>query len=82
MKRLTKVIVTPIRYFAYCWNFTRAYYWADRKLEELRTVNVMPYFYYKWLFKISMNLSKYKITRQLADQAIHTIPYNVRFSVA
>ena len=82
MKRMKKAILLPVRYFAYRWRRTRTFYWAERKLSELRNVNVMPYLYYKWLFKVSMSLVEYRITRRLADQAIHTIPYNVRFSVA
>jgi hypothetical protein len=82
MKRLKKAILLPIRYLAYRWNKLHLYYWSDAELFELRTVNVMPPIYYRWLYKLSMILVGSKRFRQLADRAIHTIPYNVRFNVA
>ena len=82
MKRLKKAILLPVRYLAYRCNRLQTYYWADSKLYELRTVNVMPIIYYHWLFRVSMKLIKSAKTRPLADWAIHTIPYHVRFNVA
>lgn len=82
MKRLLKAILLPVRHLAYRWNRLRLYYWADNRLFELRAVNVMPLFYYRWLFNVSMRLTKSQRFRRLADRAIHTIPYHVRFNVA
>ncbi len=82
MKRLKKAMLLPVRDFAIRWNRLRLYYWADAKLFELSTVNVMPSFYYRLLYQLSMSLIKFKKLRRLADRAIHTIPYNVRFNVA
>ena len=82
MKRLKKAILLPLRNLAYRWNRLRMYYWADAKLFELRAVNIMPTFYYRWLYRWSMSLMETRRFRRLAERAIHTIPYNVRFNVA
>ena len=58
------------------------YYWADLELYELRSVHVMPEFYYRWLFHFFMWLVEYSNFRRLAERRIHTIPYYVRFHVA
>ena len=82
MKRLKKAILLPVRSMAYRWNRLRLYYWVDEELYELRTVNVMPDFYYRWLYRVSMKLVDSNRLRRLADRAIHTIPYHVRFNVS
>lgn len=82
MDRLKKGILLPVRYFAYRWRLLRLFYWAESELYDLRSVTVMPIFYYHLLFRISMRLVEKKSFRQLADRAIHTIPYHVRFYVA
>ncbi len=58
------------------------YYWADQKLYEIRSVAVMPEFYYRTLFRVSMRLIQVHGFSRLADKVIHTIPYHVRFNVA
>lgn len=82
MKRLKKATLLLIRHMAYRWNRLRLYYWADTKLSELRIMTVMPEFYYRWLYHSSMRLVESKKFLRLADRAIHTIPYHVRFHVA
>ena len=82
MKRLKKAILMPVRNLAYRWNRPRIYYWVDAELYELRAVNVMPTIYYRILYQLSMKLAESKPFRRLADKAIHTIPYHVRFKVA
>jgi len=82
MKRLKKAILLPVRNMAYRWNRLRTYYWADEKLNELRTVHVMPNLYYRWLYQGCMWLAETGKFRRLADRAIHTIPYHIRFYVA
>jgi hypothetical protein len=82
MKRLKKAILLPIRSFAYRWNRMKLYYWAEQELFELRYVHVMPTFYYRWLFHFSMRIVHVDRFQRLADKAIHTIPYRVRFDVA
>lgn len=82
MRRIKKAILIPVRSMAYRWNRLRLYYWADKELFELRTVNVMPDFYYHWLYRISMRLIESNNFRRLANRAIHTIPYHIRFNVA
>ncbi len=82
MKRLKKAILLPVRRFAYRWNRTRLYYWAEQELSELRAINVMPRLYYKALYHGCMRLNESSSFRRLADKAIHTIPYQVRFDMA
>ena len=82
MKRLKKAILLPVRKMAYSWSRLRLYYWADEELYDLRTVYVMPDFYYRGLYHACMWLAEFKKLRRLADRAIHTIPYHVRFNVA
>ena len=82
MKRLKKAILIPMRTLAYRFNRLRLYYWADGLLYELRSVNVMPTFYYTHLFKLCMKMAKTTRFRRLADKVIHTIPYQIRHKVA
>lgn len=82
MKRLKKAILLPVRLLAYRWNRLHLYYWADVRLYELRAVNVMPSIYYRWLYQLSMSLIRNPKFKRLADRAIHTIPYSVRFNMA
>lgn len=82
MKRLTKAILLPVRSMARRWNRPRLYYWSESKLFELRAVKVMPQFYYRWLYQLSMNLLPIRRLRPLADRLIHTIPYDIRFHMA
>lgn len=82
MKRLKKAILLPVRNLAYRWSRLRTYYWADAELYKLRTVNVMPAIYYRYLYQLSMRLVESNRFRCLADKAIHTIPYHIRFEVA
>ena len=74
--------MVPIRNIAYRRNLLKLYYWADHKLYGMRNVNVMPIFYYRLLFKISMRMVHVQKFRRLAEKVIHTIPYHVRFNVA
>ena len=82
MKRLRKAMLLPVRSLAYRWNRVRLYYWAEKKLSELRQVHVMPTFYYRCLFRFSMRIVHVDRFRRFADKIIHTIPYHVRFNVA
>lgn len=82
MKRLKKAILLPLRYVAYRLNRLRLYYWSDQELYDLRTVYVMPELYYRWLFHACMRMAATRPFRRLANRAIHTIPYHVRFRVA
>lgn len=82
MKRLKKALLLPVRTLAYRCNNLRLYYWADARLFDLRAVNVMPSLYYRLLYHLSMSLMQNRKFRRLADRAIHTIPYSVRFNMA
>ena len=82
MKRVKKAMLLPIRKIAYRRSQLKLYYWADQELYGMRNINVMPIFYYRWLFKISMRIVHIERFRRLAEKVIHTIPYHVRFNVA
>ncbi|MBL0715461.1 MAG: hypothetical protein JJV98_17365 [Desulfosarcina sp.] len=82
MKRMKKVVLLSVKRIAYQWKLLRLYYLADRKLYELQAVCVMPDWYYRWLYHACMWLMGYRKFHRLADRAIHTIPYHVRFKVA
>ena len=82
MKRINKIILLQIRWLALRYNQLKLYYWADRKIFELRTVFVMPEFYYRLLFWLSMRLVQVNGFKLFADKAIHTIPYHARFKMA
>ena len=82
MKRVKKAMLLPLRFMAYRRNRLRTYYWADSQLHELRTVYVMPNLYYRWLYQTCMVLAETRKFRRLADRAMHTIPYHIRFHVA
>lgn len=82
MKRVKKAILLPVRKMAYRWNRLRLYYWSERELYELRTVNVMPGYYYRWLYHTCMWLVEFRKFQRLANWTIHTIPYHIRFASA
>lgn len=82
MKRLKKTIYLSVRSMALRWHRPRAYYWAEAGLYELRGVNVMPVCYYRWLYRVSMRLIESGKWLRLADRAMHTIPYHLRFHMA
>ena len=82
MIRLKKAMLLPLEMFAYRWNRTKLYYWVEQELFEMRSVHIMPDFYYRWLFHLSMRIVHVDRFRRLADRAIHTIPCRVRFDVA
>lgn len=71
-----------IRNQAYKLRYERLYYWAYEKLFDLRGVNVMPEFYYKGLYQVSMWLVAFSRFQRLADRTIHMIPLHIRFDVA
>jgi hypothetical protein len=82
MKRIEKLLLLQIRSLSLRCNRTRIYYWAELKLINLRDVTVLPEFYYRFLFRLSMRLVEIDHFRMFADKAIHTIPYHVRFNIA
>jgi hypothetical protein len=82
MKRLKKAILLPVRRYAHRRKCARLYYWAEQELAELRTITVMPRLYYRALYRGCMRLNDFSRFRRLADKAIHTIPYQVRFDMA
>ena len=82
MKRLKKATLMPLRNLSYRWHRLGLYYWAEARLYDLRAVNVMPALYYRWLFRFSMWLVEFSPFRPLANRVIHSIPFNIRFTVA
>lgn len=82
MKRLQKAILLPVRNLAYRRKYLRLFYWTERRLYDLRAVCVMPQWYYHGLYHACLWLVAFTPCRRLADRAIHTIPYHVRFQMA
>jgi hypothetical protein len=82
MKRLKRAVLVPVRTMAYRCNRLHVYYWADEELYAIRAVSVLPEWYYRWLYRVSMRLVESGKFRRFADRAIHTIPYHIRFKVA
>lgn len=81
-KRLSKAFLLGIRRLSYRHKFTKLYYWSESKLDNLRAVYVMPFWYYRRLYHTCMWLVAIRPFQRVADKAIHTIPYHVRFEVA
>jgi hypothetical protein len=67
---------------AYCTNHLHLYYWSDKKLWALRSLNVMPHWYYHGLYRTCLWLADFNQLKRIADRMIHTIPFSVRFKVA
>ena len=82
MKRMKKARLSQVWRLARQWNKKRLYYWADRRLPDLRSVCVMPRGYYYWRYRTCMHLAAVGKCVRPADRAIHTIPYPVRFEMA
>ena len=82
MNRLKKIALLPVRRISYRMRFTRIYYWSEEGLCPLRAVYVMSKFYYQWLYRLCVWMVEFRKFRRLADKAIHTIPYPIRFEVA
>jgi hypothetical protein len=82
MKRIKKLVLLQIRSLSLRCNQTKLYYWAELKLFELRAVTVLPEFYYRFLFSLSMRLVRMNHFRTIAYKAMHTIPYHIRFNIA
>jgi hypothetical protein len=78
MKQILKAVFLLIRAFAYHFNFTKLYYWAELRVFRLRSVKVIPESWYCWMYRISMALARKKRCLKFADWMIHRIPYNVR----
>lgn len=82
MNRLKKVALLPVKRLSYRMRFLPLYYWSEGKLADLRAVYVMPNFYYRWLYRVCMRMVDARRFSRLADMAIHTIPYHIRFEVS
>jgi hypothetical protein len=82
MKRLKKVVLMPVKRISYRMRLFRLYYWTEITLYPLRAVSVLPTCYYNWLYRLCIRLVQFKKFRRLADRAIHTIPYHIRFDIA
>ena len=82
MNRLKKIALLPVGKISYRMRCTRLYYWSEEELYPLRAVVIMPRFYYRWLYQLCVCMVEFRNFRRLADKAIHTIPYHIRFEVA
>jgi hypothetical protein len=82
MRRLKKAFLLIVRTITYRKNMARLYYWAEAEMVELNSVHLMPRFYYRWLFQACMRLVNVRHCHRLAERAIHSIPYHIRFEMA
>ena len=82
MRRLEKSILLGIRFFARHIRYHKIFYWTEKRLFGLRTVNAMPDGYYCFLYRLGMKLVDEKKFLGVADWMIHRIPYNVRCKLA
>lgn len=82
MKRFQKVVLMSLRSLSYRWNRLGVYYWTEARLYDLRTVTVMPAWYYRRLFRLSMWMVEFGTFRHMANRVIHTIPLHIRYTVA
>jgi hypothetical protein len=80
--RLKKAALLTMRKIARHLGFLALYYWSDIALLQFRAVCVMPNCYYRCLYGACMWMIKHRKLGKLANMAIHTIPYHVRFQVA
>ena len=79
MNRIKKLVLLPVKRISYRMRFIRLYYWSEKALYPLRTVVVLPKFYYQWLYRLCIWMVEFRSLRRLAYRAIHTIPFHIRF---
>lgn len=82
MERLKKAALMSLRYIAFRTDHTRLYTWAEIRLFDLRSINLMPNGFYCLLYRFCMILVEERKFLKLADWLIHRIPYNVRCTIA
>jgi len=82
MNRLKKIALLPVKRISYHVRFLHLYYWSEESLYPLRAVAIMPKFYYRWLYRLCVWMLDFRKFRWLANMAIHTIPYHIRFEEA
>jgi hypothetical protein len=82
MKRMKKAYLIALRKLAYDCKRMSLYYWVEEELDSLRTVCILPMWYYRCLYQVCVWMVEIREFRQIADRMIHTIPYHVRFELA
>ena len=82
MNRLKKAALLAVKGISYHVRIMRLYYWSEEELYPLRAVVIMPNVYYRWLYRVCVWMLDFRKFRRLADMAIHTIPYHIRFEMA
>lgn len=82
MRRMKKGMLLGLRFIAYHLGYHRLFYWTEKKLFELKSVNAMPDGYYCFLYRVGMRLVQEKKLLRIADWMIHRIPINVRCNLA
>lgn len=82
MHKLKKATLLMVRASAHHWNLNRLYYWSEHELSQMVHVHVFPGWYYHCLYHSCLWIVRFGTLRRLADRAIHTIPYDVRFKMA
>lgn len=78
MKRLMKAIALGVRYIASRLRYARIYYWAERRLFDLRSVRILPDRFYCLMFRVCMRWVNERRFLGFADWMIHRIPFDVR----
>ena len=82
MRRIEKSALLIIRYIAQQIRYHKLFYWAEKGLFDLRSVNAMPDGYYCFLYRVGMKLVDENKFLRMANWMIHRIPYNVRCNLA
>ena len=81
MKRIKKLVLLQVRSLSLRCNHMKLYYWTEIKLFKLRSITILPEFYYRFLFGMSMRLVRVNHFQTFANKAIHTIPLHIRFNI-
>lgn len=82
MNRLKKVALLPVKRIPYRMKLIKLYYWSENTLYPLRAIYVLPKFSYRWLYRLCIKMVEFRKFQRLANIAIHTIPYHIRFELA
>ena len=82
MKRLLKATLLVMRSMALHIRYTKLYYWTEKRLFELKSINPMPDRVYCFIYRMCMTLLEEKRFIGLANWLMHRIPFNVRCHLA
>ena len=60
----------------------RRYVWCETRLFDLRTVQIMPDWYYQGVYRTAYYFGVKPRTRKFGYWLIHKVPYQIRFRMA